>query len=183
MWAAVAATGACPQSGPCGAREGTKYPVLGRLQLGRRCSTRSAPSTAPRSRPKSLTNDPTMINRLRAGETNVWDLINVNNPWARKIMYPGRADQAARPGDDSSPIFDKMLPAVQAALPLGDERGRQGSARHGPALRPVQLRRQHRQGQPRHRRGPGLGSVQRSGQCRASTAFWNPTTGTSSTSA
>ena len=37
---------------------------------------------------ESLTNDPTMINRLRAGETNVWDLINVNNPWARKIMYP-----------------------------------------------------------------------------------------------
>ena len=33
---------------------------------------------------ESLTNDPTMINRLRAGETNVWDLINVNNPWARK---------------------------------------------------------------------------------------------------
>jgi spermidine/putrescine transport system substrate-binding protein len=37
---------------------------------------------------ESLTNDPTMINRLRAGETNVWDLINVNNPWARKVMYP-----------------------------------------------------------------------------------------------
>ena len=39
-------------------------------------------------RAESLTNDPTMINRLRAGETNVWDLINVNNPWARKIMLP-----------------------------------------------------------------------------------------------
>jgi len=35
---------------------------------------------------ESLTNDPTMINRLRAGETNVWDLINVNNPWARKVL-------------------------------------------------------------------------------------------------
>jgi spermidine/putrescine transport system substrate-binding protein len=33
---------------------------------------------------ESLTNDPAMINRLRAGETNVWDLINVNNPWAAK---------------------------------------------------------------------------------------------------
>ena len=30
-------------------------------------------------RTESLTNDPSMINRLRAGETNVWDLINVNN--------------------------------------------------------------------------------------------------------
>ena len=37
---------------------------------------------------ESLTNDPTMINRLRAGETKVWDLINVNNPWARKVMMP-----------------------------------------------------------------------------------------------
>ena len=34
---------------------------------------------------ESLTNDPTMINRLRAGETNVWDLINVNNTWASKV--------------------------------------------------------------------------------------------------
>ena len=32
---------------------------------------------------ESLTNDPTMINRLRAGETNVWDLINVNNAHKR----------------------------------------------------------------------------------------------------
>ena len=47
---------------------------------------------------ESLTNDPTMINRLRAGEINVWDLINVNNPWARKIMLPEKLDQAARPG-------------------------------------------------------------------------------------
>jgi spermidine/putrescine transport system substrate-binding protein len=39
---------------------------------------------------ESLTNDPTMINRLRAGETNVWDLINVNNPWARKVMWPAK---------------------------------------------------------------------------------------------
>lgn len=37
---------------------------------------------------ESLTNDPTMINRLRAGETKIWDLINVNNPWARKVMGP-----------------------------------------------------------------------------------------------
>src|SRR6516225_5190391 len=45
---------------------------------------------------------------------------------------------------------------------MGDERGRQGAARHGPALRPLQLRRQHRQDQPQDRRGTGLGSVQRS---------------------
>lgn len=37
---------------------------------------------------ESATNDPTMVNKLRAGETKVWDLINVNNPWARKILFP-----------------------------------------------------------------------------------------------
>jgi spermidine/putrescine transport system substrate-binding protein len=58
---------------------------------------------------ESLTNDPTMINRLRAGEINVWDLINVNNPWARKIMYP---EKLIKPLDRAKmePYFEKMLP-------------------------------------------------------------------------
>ena len=61
---------------------------------------------------ESLTNDPTMINRLRAGETNVWDLINVNNPWARKVMYP---EGLIKPLDRAKfePYFDKMLPAFK----------------------------------------------------------------------
>jgi spermidine/putrescine transport system substrate-binding protein len=62
---------------------------------------------------ESLTNDPTMINRLRAGETNVWDLINVNNPWARKVMYP---EGLIKPLDKAAfePFFDKMMPAFKA---------------------------------------------------------------------
>jgi spermidine/putrescine transport system substrate-binding protein len=58
---------------------------------------------------ESLTNDPTMINRLRAGETNVWDLINVNNPWARKVMHP---EKLIKPLDraEMEPYFEKMLP-------------------------------------------------------------------------
>ncbi len=62
---------------------------------------------------ESLTNDPTMINRLRAGEINVWDLINVNNPWARKIMWP---EKLIKPLDRArmEPYFDKMLPAFKA---------------------------------------------------------------------
>jgi len=59
---------------------------------------------------ESLTNDPTMISRLRAGETNVWDLINVNNPWARKIMYP---EGMIVPLDRArfEPYFEAMMPA------------------------------------------------------------------------
>src|SRR5918994_6297207 len=61
---------------------------------------------------ESLTNDPTMINRLRAGETNVWDLINVNNPWARKVMWP---EKLIQPLDRArfEPYFEKMLPAFK----------------------------------------------------------------------
>ena len=66
-------------------------------------------STGATVKAESLTNDPTMINRLRAGEINVWDLINVNNPWARKIMYP---EGLIKPLDRAmmEPYFDKMLP-------------------------------------------------------------------------
>ena len=70
---------------------------------------------------ESLTNDPTMINRLRAGETNIWDLINVNNPWARKIMLP---EKLIKPLDRAKfePFFNAMMPttgtcSASAALP------------------------------------------------------------------
>lgn len=64
-------------------------------------------------RAESLTNDPTMINRLRAGETNTWDLINVNNPWARKVMLP---EGLITPLDRATfePFFDQMMPAFKA---------------------------------------------------------------------
>jgi spermidine/putrescine transport system substrate-binding protein len=76
-------------------------------------------------RAESLTNDPTMINRLRAGETNVWDLINVNNPWARKIMYP---EGLIKPIDRArfEPYFDKMLAEFKAPYKWAmDEKGEQ----------------------------------------------------------
>lgn len=74
---------------------------------------------------ESLTNDPTMINRLRAGETNVWDLINVNNPWARKILLP---ENLIRPLDRAKfePYFDKMLPEFKPPYKWAmDESGEQ----------------------------------------------------------
>lgn len=62
---------------------------------------------------ESLTNDPTMINRLRAGETGIWDLINVNNPWARKIMYKEGLIEPL-PRAEFEPFFDAMLPQFKA---------------------------------------------------------------------
>ncbi|WP_020185546.1 PotD/PotF family extracellular solute-binding protein [Methylopila sp. 73B] len=72
---------------------------------------RSAKSATVKA--ESLTNDPTMINRLRAGETKVWDLINVNNPWARKAMYPEGLIKPL-PKAEFEPFFDKMLPQFKA---------------------------------------------------------------------
>jgi len=34
------------------------------------------------------TSDPDSVNKLRAGQTEIWDIINLNNPWARQIMWP-----------------------------------------------------------------------------------------------
>ncbi len=58
---------------------------------------------------ESGTSDPDMINKLRAGEVNVWDLINVNQPWAREQLYP---EGLIKPLNKERfmPYFDKMLP-------------------------------------------------------------------------
>ena len=60
-------------------------------------------------RAESGTSDPDMINKLRAGEINVWDLINVNQPWARDQLYP---EGLIKPLNKERfmPHFDQMLP-------------------------------------------------------------------------
>jgi spermidine/putrescine transport system substrate-binding protein len=80
-------------------------------------------STGATVRAESLTNDPTMINRLRAGETSIWDLINVNNPWARKVMFP---ESLIKPLDRArfEPFFEKMLPGFKPPYKWAmDEKG------------------------------------------------------------
>jgi spermidine/putrescine transport system substrate-binding protein len=58
-------------------------------------------------RAESGTSDPDMINKLRAGEVNVWDLINVNQAWARAQLYP---EGLIKPLDKARfmPFFEKM---------------------------------------------------------------------------
>ena len=60
-------------------------------------------------RAESGTSDPDMINKLRAGETNVWDLINVNQPWARDQLYPEGLIKPLNK-DRFMGHFDNMLP-------------------------------------------------------------------------
>ncbi len=60
-------------------------------------------------RAEGLTSDPDAVNRLRAGETKVWDLINLNNPWAREMMWPEKLINEL-PRDRFEPMFSKMMP-------------------------------------------------------------------------
>jgi spermidine/putrescine transport system substrate-binding protein len=60
-------------------------------------------------RAESGTSDPDMINKLRAGEVNVWDLINVNQPWARDQLYPEGLIKPLNK-DRFMPHFEQMLP-------------------------------------------------------------------------
>ena len=68
-------------------------------------------------RAESGTSDPDMINKLRAGEVNVWDLINVNQPWAREQLYPEGLIKALDK-DRFMPYFDKMMPEFAKPYPL-----------------------------------------------------------------
>lgn len=68
-------------------------------------------------RAESGTSDPDMINKLRAGEVNVWDLININQPWARQQLYP---EGLIKPLNKNRFLnyFDDMLPEFAAPYPL-----------------------------------------------------------------
>lgn len=57
---------------------------------------------------ESGTSDPDMINKLRAGEVNVWDIINVNQPWARDQMFP-EGLITPLPKERFEPFFANMM--------------------------------------------------------------------------
>lgn len=52
--------------------------------------------------------DPTSVNRLRAGETSVWDFINLNNPWARKELWPAGLIRDL-PRERFEPLYEQMF--------------------------------------------------------------------------
>lgn len=68
-------------------------------------------------RAESGTSDPDMINKLRAGEVKVWDLINVNQPWARNQLFP---EGLIKPLNKEKflPYFEKMSADFAKPYPL-----------------------------------------------------------------
>lgn len=75
-------------------------------------------------RAESGTSDPDMINKLRAGETNVWDLININQPWAQQQLYP---EGLIKPLNKERflPYFEDMLPEFRGPYSLSFDSGGQ----------------------------------------------------------
>jgi spermidine/putrescine transport system substrate-binding protein len=60
--------------------------------------------------------DPTSVNRLRAGETAVWDFVNLNNPWARQVLWP-EGLIVDLPMDRFAPLYEQMKPKFHLPYP------------------------------------------------------------------
>jgi len=56
----------------------TEEPVLSPFQA----------DTGATVNPQMLISDPAAVNNLRSGGTSTWDVINLNNAWQRKLLYP-----------------------------------------------------------------------------------------------
>ncbi|PYE43892.1 spermidine/putrescine-binding protein [Rhizobium sp. PP-F2F-G20b] len=58
---------------------------------------------------QGLISDPEAVNQLRAGDTKVWDIINLNNAWGRRQLYP---ESLIKPLDKAKfePLWEMMIP-------------------------------------------------------------------------
>ncbi|WP_245295034.1 ABC transporter substrate-binding protein [Pararhizobium antarcticum] len=58
---------------------------------------------------QGLISDPEAVNQLRAGDTKVWDIINLNNAWGRRQLYP---ENLIKPLDKAKfePLWEMMIP-------------------------------------------------------------------------
>lgn len=58
---------------------------------------------------QGLISDPDAVNQLRAGETKIWDIINLNNAWGRRQLFP---EKLIVPLDQArfKPLWDMVLP-------------------------------------------------------------------------
>lgn len=58
---------------------------------------------------QGLISDPDAVNQLRAGDTKTWDIINLNNSWGRRQLYP---ENLIKPLNKArfEPLWEMMLP-------------------------------------------------------------------------
>ena len=67
-------------------------------------------------RAESGFNDTDMISRLHGGEIRIWDLININQPWAREQLFP---EGLIKPLNKERflPYFDLMMDEFKGPYP------------------------------------------------------------------
>ena len=149
---------------PGRAREGTEHPVLGGLQL--RPGARPVPQREGRHGQGRIAHQRSHHDQPPArGRNQCLGPDQRQQSLGPQGDVPREADQASRPRALRA-LLRQDDAGLQAALQMGDGRVGRRTPRHGAALWALQLRRQHRQDQPRHGRGPGLEPVERPGQCR-----------------
>lgn len=63
-------------------------------------------------KPQMLISDPAAVNNLRGGGTSTWDVINLNNAWQRKLLYP---EGLILPVDSAkfAPLYDMNVEGFQ----------------------------------------------------------------------
>jgi spermidine/putrescine transport system substrate-binding protein len=60
----------------------------------------------------AVISDPDAVNKLRAGESKLWDIVNLNNPFARSQLWPAGLIREL-PQDEFKVYFDNMLPSFK----------------------------------------------------------------------
>lgn len=69
-------------------------------------------ATGANVNPQMLISDPSAVNNLRSGGTSTWDVINLNNAWQRKILFP---NDLITPLDTEKfkPLYEMNVPEFQ----------------------------------------------------------------------
>ena len=81
-----------------------------------------------------LISDPAAVNNLRSGGTGTWDVINLNNSWARKQLYP---EGLILPLEKAKfePLYAMNNKGFEWPYHWAMDASRRPAPRHGPALR------------------------------------------------
>ena len=68
--------------------------------------------TGAKVNPQMLISDPAAVNNLRGGGTKTWDVINLNNAWQRKMLYPeGLITPLDK--DKYQPLYEMNVPGFE----------------------------------------------------------------------
>ncbi len=111
-------------------------------------------------RAETIVSDADAAARIVGPERSSWDVVNLNNPFARETLYPAGAIRAL-PRDRFADEYDRLLPQFDDLYRVDPKPGRERHHRRLPALRPVQHRDRRRPDRAGH---GGIGRVPAGGR-------------------